>query len=189
MWFTSIVIGVLSVLVGVLILRHELNQAIRAIPKDADSAVKRSDLDELNASFFDIANDLEGKYSIHEKQIQKMEDEVTEMQLKQKQVDILLSKNSEKNNDQIPKSISLSSEKISEEQKDNSRNINRNNYNNYNKENNQNNRSGEPEGRASVDKKHEAQKMLAEGQSVPEIAKKLGMGVSELSLMLGMKKY
>lgn len=73
MWFVAIVVGIIAVLLGVFVLRRELNAAIRAIPTERRSEVTRRELDELNSSFFDIANDLEGKYSVHEKQIQDME--------------------------------------------------------------------------------------------------------------------
>lgn len=68
-------VGILSVAGGVWILKREFDTAIRSIPTrnlDNTEAIRR-ELDELNSSFFDIANDLEGKYSVHEKQIRDME--------------------------------------------------------------------------------------------------------------------
>lgn len=176
MWFVSIIIGILSVLCGVLILRRELNQAIRAIPKDMDSVVKRNDLEELNASFFDIANDLEGKYSIHEKQIQKMEAEVEKMHAKQRQLDIALTKNAnregnDKDMKRYVRRVPLKTEILDTAEIEDVKCF----------------EHSETEGEFS--KKREAQILLEKGHSVPEIAKKLEMGVSELQLMLGMKKY
>lgn len=174
MWFVSIIIGVLSVSVGVLILRRELNQAIRAIPKDMDSAVKRNDLEELNASFFDIANDLEGKYSVHEKLIQKMEEEAEKMRARQRQLDIALGKSADREGND----------------KDMKRYVRRN----VSKEESSGavaaaaNNSDSPAYVGEYSKKREAQMLLKEGYSESEIAKKLETGVSELRLMLGMKK-
>lgn len=73
MWIVSFIGGVLSIMWGVLVLRRTFSNGIYQ-PSEA------VDLQEVNASFYDISNDLEGKYSIHEKQISDLEKQVSQLQ-------------------------------------------------------------------------------------------------------------
>ncbi len=73
MWFLAIFVGIVAVLAGILLLRSEFNAAVRSMPRSGGAEDFRRELDEINSSFFDIANDLEGKYSIHEKQLNDIE--------------------------------------------------------------------------------------------------------------------
>lgn len=79
MWFVYILLGAISVVTAILILRHELKKAILAIPKMPSGESFKKELDEVNSSFFEIANDLEGKYSIHEKQILDLEERMVKL--------------------------------------------------------------------------------------------------------------
>ncbi len=73
MWFVSILVGVVSVAIGIYLLKKEVKDAVSATAKGQSPEEWRRQLEELGASFFDIANDLEGKYSVHERQIQDIE--------------------------------------------------------------------------------------------------------------------
>ncbi|MDO4753617.1 MAG: hypothetical protein Q4A41_01315 [Bacillota bacterium] len=160
MWFVSIVAGVLSVFVGIIIVKRELNQAIRAASKHhPSSGVQQSDLGELNESFFDIANDLEGKYSVHEKQIQILEERFEEINRKL----VMLKRGAAEETMKAPSFPQP--------------------------ENVQPKKEELPYRTGDSGRKSEAKLLLAEGYTISEVAKRLGMGVSELSLMLGMKKY
>lgn len=185
MWIITVVIGLISVLTGVLILKTELSHAIQMIPKQEHSEVLRSDLDELNSSFFEIANDLEGKYSIHEKQIRDIEtvlNDYTKRQIQnrygKKGVATAESRSVSKSEPKFerksePKSLSkheLQYESKSASDQDAEEMIL---YENISRE---------------VILKSRAEDLLHEGYRLPEIAKKLEVGIGELSLLLGMKR-
>lgn len=89
MYLVSFVIGLIIVISSILLIKSELNRAVRTqalllqqsrVYKDADLFEMleslQSSIDEMNRAFYDIAGDLEGKYSIHEKEIQMLNEKV-----------------------------------------------------------------------------------------------------------------
>lgn len=86
MFIVSIVIGVLIVLSAIFLLRREFlnavqkqgvfmeqakiygNENLNALLLDLQKSI-----DDMNRAFYEIANDLEGKYSVHEKMISDLE--------------------------------------------------------------------------------------------------------------------
>lgn len=80
MWIIYFLSGLLITLFSIGLLRLELKRAIRTSERNADGNVDAR-IDELNEAFFDIANDLEGKYSVHDKQIADLEAQLQEWKL------------------------------------------------------------------------------------------------------------
>ena len=89
MYIVSFVIGLIIVISSIFLIRHEFNKAIRSQKTllEQSRVYKGSDLfellesmqlsiDEMNRAFYDIAGDLEGKYSIHEKELQLLADKL-----------------------------------------------------------------------------------------------------------------
>lgn len=207
MWFVAILAGVLSVLFGVLILRRELNTALRIAPRAGGDAEEfRRELEEMNSSFFDIANDLEGKYSVHEKQIQDMQlllSDYTKRQI-EKQKSGQKSGFVKKERGDRKKSLSDSESRVHESgaallSRVHGRNAHENNAHgnndaNYAHETHHGNDDANEE-RLILPEKikreqyilSEAREKIASGMSVSETAKVLGVGVGELRLILGMR--
>lgn len=92
MYLVSFVIGLIVVISSIFLIRHELNKAVRQQAQllEQSRLYKGSDLfemlenlqlsiDEMNRSFYEIADDLEGKYSIHEKEIQNISEYIESM--------------------------------------------------------------------------------------------------------------
>ncbi len=82
MYFISFVIGLILVIGSLFLIRRELTRAvnIQNAMLEQSKFYRKDDLfetlenlklsiDEMNHAFYDIANDLEGKYSLHEKDI------------------------------------------------------------------------------------------------------------------------
>lgn len=83
MWAFYLVAGFLITLSALVLLRRELNRAVRfSAPQERTDWNHR--IEELNEAFFDIANDLEGKYSVHEKQIADLEAQLHEIKKRMK---------------------------------------------------------------------------------------------------------
>lgn len=82
MYMVSFTIGLIIVISSLFLMRNELNRAIKKQEQilEQSKLYKEGDLfnllealqvsiDEMNHAFYEIADDLEGKYSIHEKEI------------------------------------------------------------------------------------------------------------------------
>ena len=82
MYMVSFTIGLIIVISSLFLMRNELNRAIKKQEQilEQSKLYKEGDLfnllealqvsiDEMNRAFYEIADDLEGKYSIHEKEI------------------------------------------------------------------------------------------------------------------------
>ncbi|MDO4799941.1 MAG: hypothetical protein Q4A52_05425 [Bacillota bacterium] len=78
MWILYFSAGLLITLLAIVLLRRELNRSIRISARSAGGNADAR-IDELNEAFFDIANDLEGKYSVHDKQIADLEAQLQEL--------------------------------------------------------------------------------------------------------------
>jgi len=87
MYLVSILIGLVIVISSLFLMRREFNRAIRSqsLLLDQSSLYKDSDLfeileslqssiDGMNQAFYDIANDLEGKYSIQSKELELLQE-------------------------------------------------------------------------------------------------------------------
>jgi DNA-binding NarL/FixJ family response regulator len=82
MYFVSITIGLILIISSLFLIRNEFNKAIHAQARmlEQSKLYNEADLfqllenmqgtiDEVNRAFYEIAADLEGKYSIHEKEL------------------------------------------------------------------------------------------------------------------------
>lgn len=89
MYIVSIIFGLIIVISSIFMIRFELNRVIlkREQLLEQSKVYKEEDLfalleslqtsiDEMNGAFYEIASDLEGKYSQHEKEIQLLEEKV-----------------------------------------------------------------------------------------------------------------
>lgn len=89
----SIILGFLIVIGSILLIRKELKKSLDLkVSKlgDFSDVEKRkiveviedleNEINNLNNAFYDIVNDLEGKYSIHEKQIELLEEKMQTIQ-------------------------------------------------------------------------------------------------------------
>lgn len=92
--FASISIGLLIVLISMYFIRKEVLNAsffkhvkVSATGQlDTDQILKQIQalenlVDDMNQSFYDIASDLEGKYSVHEKQMTDLEEQMSALQV------------------------------------------------------------------------------------------------------------
>lgn len=90
--FTSISIGFTIILIALYMIRKEVMKAsffkhvqMNAINEEShDGLIEQmqkleTTVDEMNQSFYDISSDLEGKYSIHEKELSLLEDKITSL--------------------------------------------------------------------------------------------------------------
>ncbi len=195
MYLVSFILGLMIVISAILLIRSELNRAVRSqalllqqsrVYKDADLfellESLQSSIDEMNRAFYDIAGDLEGKYSIHEKEIQLLNEKI-EMHLSkianhekkiiglEKTTGSHVQQKSVRENiehmsvNTIKPEIKLSSnDKIKTESLDNTLN----------------------------DRDSEVLTKIIElrsqGKSLPQIAKELGIGMGELQLLISLKK-
>lgn len=93
MYFVSIVIGLILVISSLFLIRWEFNKAVNSqaqmieqsrVYKDSDLFQLLENLqlsiDEMNTAFYDIAQDLEGKYSLHEKEIEDLKKAMFQIQ-------------------------------------------------------------------------------------------------------------
>jgi len=88
----SIILGLLIVIGSILLIRKEFKKSLDLKVSelgDFSDVEKRKiieviedledEINNLNNAFYDIVNDLEGKYSIHEKQIELLEEKIEKM--------------------------------------------------------------------------------------------------------------
>ena len=93
MFLMSIILGILIVIGSILLIRKEFKKSLDLkVSKlgDFSDVEKRKiieviedledEINNLNNAFYDIVNDLEGKYSIHEKQIELLEEKLEAIQ-------------------------------------------------------------------------------------------------------------
>lgn len=86
MFILSIIIGIFLVVISIILIRREFKKSLDLrVSKlgDFSDVEKRKiievieeledEINELNRAFYEIVNDLEGKYSLHEKQIELIE--------------------------------------------------------------------------------------------------------------------
>ncbi len=92
MYIVSIIFGLIIVISSIFMIRIELNRVILKreqllvhsnVYKEEDLFALlenlQSSIDEMNSAFYEIASDLEGKYSQHEKEIQLLEEKLNDI--------------------------------------------------------------------------------------------------------------
>lgn len=97
----SIILGLLIVIGSILLIRKEFKKSLDfRVSKlgDFSDVEKRkiieviedleSEINNLNNAFYEIVNDLEGKYSIHEKQIELLEEKIENYKKQEKSVQL-----------------------------------------------------------------------------------------------------
>lgn len=180
MYIISFTIGLIIVISSIFLIRKEVNRAVRSqsllleqsrIYKDADlfdllESLQQS-VDEMNRAFYDIAGDLEGKYSVHEKEIQIINDKLDlmkngfEPKVRTKElVQKMDQMNSEKREPELR--TALPHEEV-----------------------------GQVEGPIINDDQALIEKIIelrSKGKSLTQIAKELGIGMGEIQLLLALKK-
>lgn len=180
MFIISFTIGLIIVISSIFLIRKEVNRAVRSqsllleqsrIYKDADlfdllESLQQS-VDEMNRAFYDIAGDLEGKYSVHEKEIQMINDKLDlmkngfEPKVRTKElVQKMDQMNSEKREPE--QRTALTHEEV-----------------------------GQVEGPIINDDQALIEKIIelrSKGKSLTQIAKELGIGMGEIQLLLALKK-
>ncbi len=90
----SIIVGVTIVLVSTLLIRRELLRASRDQKRSFNSLSDENvdqvmqylkkvekELDDLNAAYYEIVSDLEGKYSVHDKEIELLQEKFETLSL------------------------------------------------------------------------------------------------------------
>lgn len=101
MFLMSIILGLLIVIGSILLIRKEFKKSLDfRVSKlgDFSDVEKRkiieviedleSEINNLNNAFYEIVNDLEGKYSIHEKQIELLEEKIENYKKQEKSVQL-----------------------------------------------------------------------------------------------------
>ncbi len=205
MWFVSILVGMGSVAIGIYLLKKEIRDAVSATSSGQSPEEWRRQLDELGASFFDIVNDLEGKYSVHERQIQDMEyllSDYKEQKLRQpkkvlplridglssNQDSVMVNHQKGKQSEQNPPSNRIRREDGNRQKKAFPDDSMEKLYTRGAKsvEIRENSAFG---AMSEQSLESEARRLLQQGYKPPEIARKLGIGVGELRLILGMSEH
>lgn len=207
MYIVSFVIGLIIVVSSIFLIRYEFNKAVRnqALLLEQSKLYKNSDLfnmleslqtsiDEMNRAFYDIASDLEGKYSIHEKEIEMINQmlETLKKQVVSSNLGSEISKNISRditkevsneikiNINQMNKKLAATAE-LSADVKTYSNQVKEDIYiQKKEKEKNQNTKEQE-----LIDQVIE---MRSRGKTLAQIAKELGIGMGEIQLLLSLKK-
>lgn len=198
MYLVSFILGLMIVISAILLIRTELNRAVRSqtlllqqsrVYKDADLfellESLQSSIDEMNRAFYDIAGDLEGKYSIHEKELQlineKMEMHLSKLANHEKKI-IGIEKTSGNHVHPTPsksvresvEQMSVNAQKVSQSEKTIEKQINVS--------------SSDTLGDSDSEIVTKIIDLRSRGKSLPQIAKELGIGMGELQLLISLKK-
>ena len=190
MYLVSFLIGLIIVISSIFLIRREFNRAVRSqkMLLDQSKVYKEADLfelleglqlsiDEMNRAFYDIADDLEGKYSIHEKEIRILEETILDVKkafaklsITNKTIDTPMQMSSKERIEQMNvNSIKSKGESV---------NIVETSVVEVN----------------TLDKSTETDlidriiALRSQGKQLPQIAKELGIGMGELQLLISLKK-
>lgn len=92
MYLVSITLGLIIIISSLFLIRKEFNRAVRSQSMLLEQAAfyKKDDLfdiletlqtsiDSMNQAFYEISGDLEGKYSVHEKELQLLQAQVLDL--------------------------------------------------------------------------------------------------------------
>lgn len=192
MYIVSFIIGLIIVVSSIFLIRHEFNKAIRSQKTllEQSRVYKGSDLfellesmqlsiDEMNRAFYDIAGDLEGKYSIHEKELQILAERLEQLTIITNQFNLIrqmgTSERNNKINDPEVKPLSEHIEKMKSiklfEQNEPDEALAQSQF-----------LSEETE------KMEKIVLLRSQGYTLPQIAKELGIGMGEIQLLIKLKK-
>jgi L-lactate utilization protein LutC len=173
MYFVSIVFGLILVISSLFMIRREFNRAVNTqaqmieqsrVYKDADLFQLLENLqlsiDEMNTAFYDIAQDLEGKYSLHEKEIVDLNKALIQLQdrLSEKQAPMV---------NAVEENIKVMTQ-IKEQKKDME--------------------TTKEIREEKTDRRSEIIRLRSSGIPIAQIAKDLDMGVGEVQLLLRLKQ-
>lgn len=194
MYLVSFLIGLIIVISSIFLIRREFNQAVRSqkMLLDQSKVYKEADLfelleglqlsiDEMNRAFYDIADDLEGKYSIHEKEIRLLEEAILDV----KKAVAKLSSTKKTNDIPTQTPLQMSSKEriehmneISVKAKGESVNVIETSIDAVDA----------IENRSESDLIDRIIALRSQGKQLPQIAKELGIGMGELQLLISLKK-
>jgi len=212
MYLVSFLIGLIIVISSIFLIRREFNRAVRSqkmlleqsrIYKGSDLFALleglQSSIDEMNRAFFDIAEDLEGKYSIHDKELQLLEESIN--QIKQSLTKIQIAKS----NSNFEINHPMTQVPMGQEQLDSIRHR-IDHMNTIATQLNENTSAIQTsdsahktrlmESRQIDEKQNDAEsdminriiELRSQGKQLPQIAKELGIGMGELQLLIALKK-
>lgn len=180
-YFISIITGALIVAISIMIINREMNKSIefRNIKIDNIANFDKKELlklfdnidvtiNEINNAFYEISNDLEGKYSIHDKEIEMLNETIKIMSDK---INSLENKELDTEKAETTSIVDFSAEELStkvvevgefyeEKEKSDSN---------------------------SDDIYFNVEKLKNSGYSNGQIAKKLNIGIGEVNLIINMK--
>lgn len=203
MYFISLFIGLLIVGIALVLIRREFNRAIHSQSQLLEQAhfYKNEDLfelleslqlsiDEMNRAFYEIASDLEEKYSLHEKEIELLQDAIEKTKQKAIQFHEIRGNLDMMDQSQPPISVPHFSENSKKEEENSE--IVKNLPQDKDSVRYQKTIQNEKES-ASIGDEHAALRARAvalrsEGKSLQQIAKTLGIGYGELQLLLLIRK-
>jgi len=187
MLFFSFLVGFTLVALSLFLIHREINRAYLKKEQMIEQAnyYQKEDLfqileslqitiDDMNHAFYDISNDLEGKYSIHEKEMNIIKEDI--LLLDEEVKTLKNSMDFQINNREIKENLNRMSKK-----------------NIITEENNDDNSIDEtlvPNKTQASDLEMRAQVIEYRSQGLPinEIAKKMKIGIGEIQLMLNLKK-
>ncbi len=221
MYMVSFTIGLIIVISSLFLMRNELNKAIKKQEQilEQSKLYKEGDLfnllealqvsiDEMNRAFYEIADDLEGKYSIHEKEISDLTQLVNDVKtMTASKVEKIIAQNTDTQIESL-KDIQSNLSKMQKQFDQKNRNQNRSfepsewlihdeddssdledlpvskssKHNDIITDQTQNFNSNELE---TIDK---IILLRSQGKSLTQIAKELGIGMGEIQLLLSLKK-
>ncbi len=203
MYIVSFVIGLIIVISSIFLIRHEFNKAIRSQKTllEQSRVYKGSDLfellesmqlsiDEMNRAFYDIAGDLEGKYSVHEKELQLLTEKLEQLTIITNQFHFTRQNSSTEIENKVNvtevKPLTAHMEKMNalkqlefDASSDEKTKIER-----------ENDESKIPAQFISEDtvKMEKIVVLRSQGYTLPQIAKELGIGMGEIQLLINLKK-
>ena len=192
MYIVSFIIGLIIVVSSIFLIRHEFNKAIRSQKTllEQSRVYKGSDLfellesmqlsiDEMNRAFYDIAGDLEGKYSIHEKELQLLSEKLEQLSTITNQFNLIRQMGTSERDNKINapevkplsehiekmKSIKLFEQNEPDEALAQSQFLSE-----------------------ETEKMEKIVLLRSQGYTLPQIAKELGIGMGEIQLLINLKK-
>lgn len=192
MYIVSFIIGLIIVVSSIFLIRHEFNKAIRSQKTllEQSRVYKGSDLfellesmqlsiDEMNRAFYDIAGDLEGKYSIHEKELQLLSEKLEQLSTITNQFNLIRQMGTSERDNKINapevkplsehiekmKSIKLFEQNETDEALAQSQFLSE-----------------------ETEKMEKIVLLRSQGYTLPQIAKELGIGMGEIQLLINLKK-
>lgn len=192
MYIVSFIIGLIIVVSSIFLIRHEFNKAIRSQKTllEQSRVYKGSDLfellesmqlsiDEMNRAFYDIAGDLEGKYSIHEKELQLLSEKLEQLSTITNQFNLIRQMGTSERDNKINapevkplsehiekmKSIKLFEQNETDEALAQSQFLSE-----------------------ETEKMEKIVLLRSQGYTLPQIAKELGIGMGEIQLLIKLKK-